>query len=225
MGKICDYDNRRVRSFIEHDANQNTRKTFFNAWDSILLATWFSMGFGLIYLLFVQCMPTCMNYLTIFGGGFASILLSVLIYQKYYYSLNYPSKWVIIVIILFFALAGIATIVSGFLRSIQMRINGVFLHHASLMIKQYWVSLLYFPFFLAIIGGLVFLTLFELFAFWSRLPPKFSPDSLYWLLQSDHWLVLATLCVIVQLIWGLNFIAQACKIIMIQIILLFQETE
>lgn len=51
-----------------------------------------------------------------------------------------------------------------------------------------------------------------MFAFWSKLPPVFNPNSLYWLLQADKTLIIATTLVAVQLIWGLNFIAQACSL-------------
>lgn len=199
-----------MRRIVEQDANQNTRKTFFNVWDSVILATMLSVGIGLVYLIMVQCMPRFMNYVAVFGGGISSIILSVLIYTRFR-NLTHSYHYALIALTLFFALAGVAIIISGFTRLIQMKINGVFLLHASFMIRQFWVSLLYFPLFLLAVGSLIFLTLFELFAFWSRLPPIYSPDSLYWLLQSDTRLITATVFVGVQLIWGLNFIAQACN--------------
>lgn len=140
-----------------------------------------------------------------------SIVLGVLIFTRssglrhtYYLALDALG--------LFFILAGAATIISGLVRSIQMKINGVFLIYAALMIRQSWIVLLYIPFFLLAVSGLVSLTFFELFAFWSRLPPVFDPQNLYWLLQSDRTLVTSVTLVGIQLIWGLNFIAQACTI-------------
>lgn len=83
IGKICSFEDKRIRRIVDYDANRNTRKTFFNVWDSAVLATGLSVGIGLVYLIFVQWLPAFMNYVAVFGGGLSSIILSIILYNKF----------------------------------------------------------------------------------------------------------------------------------------------
>lgn len=163
-----------MKDIIEYDADRNTRRTFFNVWDSIILATTLSIVSGTIYLVMVQLFPYQMNWISVAFGGIASAVLGVLIYTRSIH-LKHAYHLALNGLALFFVIAGITTLISGWARRLQMKVNSVFLIYASIMLKQSWPVLFYIPLFLAAVSGLVALTLFELFSFWSRLPPVFNP--------------------------------------------------
>ena len=100
-----------------------------------------------------------MNMIAVFFGGLASIILGVLIYYTSP-KLQHTDYLARNALSLFFVLAGLATFISGLLRRVQMKVNSVFLIQASIMIRLFWISLLYIPLFLLAVSGLIALTFF-----------------------------------------------------------------
>lgn len=181
-----------------------------NSWDSIRFCSILGVVIGLVYLILVQLCPQVMNWVGIVGGGVASIALGIviLIYKSIYFDGMNTGR---IILAVFLILIGLYLLASACLKQRQIRLNGVFLDHASRMVTINWAIVFFIPFFLLLILGLITLTVFELFSFWSLKSPSFNPVDLFWQAQGGLLSVFLSLFLAFQFYWGLSFIKEACK--------------
>jgi hypothetical protein len=159
----------------------------------------------LIYLLLVQFAPKILNWIGVIGGGIASIVLgSVLIgYQSHYFDGMRTGRIIFSAILI---LIGLYLLISACIKQRQIRLNGVFLDHASRMTSFNWSIISFIPFFLLLIFVLVVLTIFELFSFWSLKAPTFDTDNLFWQAQGGLLSIFLSLLLAFQFFWGLSFL-------------------
>lgn len=107
-------------------------------------------------------------------------------------------------------IVGFYLLISSFLKQKQMRLNGVFLSHATKMVTNNWLMLLWIIFFVLVTFTKVVLNVFELFAFWSLKTPTFNPKDLFWQAQGGFLSVLLSIVLAFQFYWALNFSKEAC---------------
>ena len=76
--------------------------------------------------------------------------------------------------------------------------------------------------FILLLAGLTGLCIFQVLAYWSASKMVFYPTHVYYRPQSTFATIMTTLCVI-EFIWGLCFLKETCKFIIIQSTSSFQE--
>lgn len=209
MGKFCFPTNARAREELVGGTQLFSRRGFLNSWDSIRFCAVLGVAAGLIYLVLAQLCPTLMNWIGIVGGGLASLALGVMV--LFYRSVYFDGMKVGRVLLgVFLILTGLYLLVSAFLKQRQIRLNGVFLDHASRMLTISWGVVFFIPFFLLLVFALITLTTFELFSFWSLKAPSFNPVDLFWQAQGGLLSVFLSLLLAFQFYWGLSFLKEAC---------------
>ena len=205
MGKFCLPTNRRARETLVNNSQLFNRRGFLNSWDSIRFCAVLAVVAGLVYLILVQLCPQVMNWIAIVGGGLASIALGVVLifYKSIYYNGMDTGR---IILAVFFILVGLYILISACIKTRQIRLNGVFLDHASRMVTNNWGVIFFIPFFILLIFALITLTGFELFSFWSLKAPTFNPVDLFWQAQGGILSVFLSLLLAFTFYWGLSFL-------------------
>lgn len=221
MGKFCFPTNERARDQLMSNSQLFQRRGFLNSWDSIRFNVWFGVILGIIYLIFVQLCPQIMNWIGVVGGGIASIVLgaTILAYRSVYFEGMRVGRGILGIILV---IVGLYLLASSFLKQRQLRLNGVFLDHASRMVTISWSVLLWILFFMFLTFAKVVLNVFELFAFWSLKAPTFDPSNLFWQAQGGLLSVFLSLALLFQFYWALSFSKEACNLVTTQSISLCQ---
>lgn len=205
MGKFCFPTSRKAKQTLVENSQLFNRRGFLNSWDSIKFTSIFGVIAGLVYLVFVQLCPQTMNWIGVIGGGLASIILgiTIILYKSVYFDGMNTGR---IILAIFLILIGVYLLISACLKQRQIRLNGVFLDHASRMVTINWGMIFFIPFFLLSVFALIVLTIFELFSFWSLKSPSFNPVDLFWQSQGGLLSVFLSLLLAFQFYWGLSFL-------------------
>lgn len=135
MGKFCFPTDQRARDQFVNNSQLFQRRGFLNSWDSIRFSIWFGIVLGIIYLILVQLFPQIMNWVGVIGGGVASIVLgaTILAYRSVYFEGMNVGRGVLGLVLV---VVGLYLLISVFLKQRQLRLNGVFLDHASRMVAN-----------------------------------------------------------------------------------------
>ena len=104
----------------------------------------------------------------------------------------------------------------------RIKITGVFLDYASQFLALKPINLVFIPIFIILLAGLIILCLFEYLAFSSKAEPYSKEGDIYLQLTRNPIL---TILVIIQFIWGIQFLKDSCKFIFIQSILSSLEMQ
>jgi hypothetical protein len=171
-------------------------------WSAIL-----SVALALIYMMLVQCLPNFMNNGTVTISGVVLIATGILFLARF------ETQFIAAKIILASVsiVLGLIFLPAFFFSKSQLRINAIFLNQASIMLGQQPLLFAYIPLFFILVFGLINLTLFEFFSFWSIPNPQFRPDRVFNTVSGKGFVFL-TVLVMVQLYWGLCFLRELCNL-------------
>ena len=86
---------------------------------------------------------------------------------------------------------------------------GILLHYAGKFLASRPINFIFIPIFLALTVGLIVLSMFEYLAFSSHSNPEQHENDIYLRLKENPVL---TILVIIQFIWGMQFLKDTCKI-------------
>jgi len=147
----------------------NDRYAFFNQINSIVICSVIALGIAIAYMLLVQYLPKLMNKLSIILGlvfVFAMVLLLI-----FYPSGSIVARLIISLIILLL----IAIVALGAFKSKAcLDMHGIFLYHATELIKSKMKILVFIPIFLAVFTLFIVIIILELKSLWSSAPVSFS---------------------------------------------------
>jgi hypothetical protein len=107
-------------------------------------------------------------------------------------------------------------IVSVYKNSISIKIHALLLRQASALISYRYTILLYILMYLVCLALFIGLVMFEMVGMWSAGKKIFIPaEYIYYQLQGIHFSGLVTVVIAVQLIWGIAFLKESCKRVII----------
>ena len=176
------------------------RYTFFKQINSIIICGLIALGVAIAYMLLVQFLPKLMNKLSIILGlVFVLMMVLLLVF--------YPTGSVAIrIIISTIILLLIAIVALGAFKSKAcLDMHGVFLYHATQLIKSKIQIVVFIPIFLAVFTLFIVIVIWELKSFWSSAPISFSQEEVYYKFKSGST-TFGTVIVFFQFLWGLSFI-------------------
>lgn len=135
-----------------------------------------------------------MNYFTIVTGGLLLIALGVnmIVYPAYLFPRLKLTLGILAIVL------GVILVSSLWFYRTQLKINGIFLYHATQVVRTNCTILFYIPLFIFFALGLLGLSGFELGSFASSV-------------SGADFTYLAVLGLI-QLWWGMSFLKEFCKI-------------
>lgn len=129
-----------------------------------------------MFFLAVQFAPKLVNKYILYIG---SVVLLVLVVCVFTYSTEYGKSKIVIGLVLLFFLITVGLTV--WLFKSEVVANGVFLHQATLLIKEFPFILINIPFFLAILVAFEYIMILELNAIVTYSDVEFDKtQSLYW---------------------------------------------
>lgn len=134
----------------------------YNSLDTIILSFLVSLGFCVLYLLFVQFLSRFTNYGTVILGCLMIIACLVCICT---YKTDQNGGKIIQSVVLSITL--IIILVTSFKSFHSWEMHSIFLRHATIMVKQKPFTLLYIPLFLVLIFGFSVTIILEFTSFWS----------------------------------------------------------
>lgn len=140
-----------------------SRNIFFNSKDSFITCSIIAAVFALIHFLLVQFFPKIVNKVILYVG---LVVLLILIICTFTYPTEHMKSKILIglLLVLFFVIVGLT--VYFFREAVEA--NGVFLHQASIFIKDYPLVLINIPIFLGITALAAFIMTLELNSIWTH---------------------------------------------------------
>jgi hypothetical protein len=199
------------------------RSGFINSYDIILLCLLITVTAGTVYMILVQMCPTVMHYAAIILGGLATIGLGamLLLYRSHYFENMRIPKLVLATLLI---VMGSFTLIMTLCYRRYLRVSAVFLSYATRFIAQTPSVILYIVLLLLFTAGLAALTVFELLAVWGAANPAFVKDRVFYFSQGKHAFILSIL-ILIQLYWGLAFLKELCKNLLIQLTFVYLVTQ
>jgi hypothetical protein len=187
------------------DIDVSERYGFFKQINSIVICGAIALGLAVVYTLLVQFFPRMMNKLSVVLGlvFMCVMLLLVVVYPRG----NVAVRVVVAVVLLL--LVGIVGL-GAFRSKACLDMHGVFLYHATQLVKQNIKIIVFVPIFLVVFSLFIVVILWELKSLWSSAPLIFSEEKVYYSFKSGST-TLATVVIFLQFLWGLSFIKESCK--------------
>lgn len=166
-----------------------------------------ALAIGLLFVGLVQLFPRFMNYFTIVFGGLLLIALGI---QMIIYPVNrYPVLKLVLSILSI--LLGVILVSSLWFYRTQLKINAIFLYHATQVVRTNCTVLFYIPLFILLALGLLGLTSFEIGSYWSIPSPAPNASSPFHVSSGADFTFLTVLALI-QLWWGMSFLKEYCTL-------------
>lgn len=213
LGGYCVPTDKYLYSKAIHHYNIKDKLNFIRSYDNVKISLGVALLLGTVFLALVQCMPKTMSWLVILLSAVGCLILAVLLFRDKSPSLLALGKWVpfLGLLLLLFAVGLIFNILWN---RYTIKISGIFLDYSTRMLRQNWFLLAMVLLFLLLSFGLVALTIFEYLAFSSRPAPILEKDDIYWNAQPVNF---GIILVLVQFIWGLSFLRDACTACLIPV--------
>lgn len=190
-----------------------------NSIDMIGLSMLIALGMSVLYCVLVQCCPKVMNKFVLFAALLVLLGLTICLFiypTSHGFKLPLGIVLAIIFFILLFCLCKYWD---------HIRIQGVFLQAATRMLREEkCCAFFYIPLFLAFLTGFLALLIFEFKCYWGGGQITFdNTKSVFWEFEGAGSIVL-TVFLVIQAIWGLSFLKEACNGFLIQSTTASQET-
>lgn len=168
IGSFCAPASESLKQKLYEDIEVTERYAFFKQINSIMICGLIALGLAMLYVVAVQFFPKAMNYLSVLLGLiFLCLMLLFLVF--------YPTGSVGFKIA--FALIMLCLLVIVGLGAFKSRacfnMHGVFLSHATNLLKQNYKILIFVPIFLAIFTLFIVMIVWELKSLWSSAPLTF----------------------------------------------------
>jgi Ca2+/Na+ antiporter len=195
-----------VANHIWSQPQISVKDSILHALDVILLSLLFGLCIGIVYMALVACCPSTMVKFVFVGVAILALFAGIFILVKPI-EFFYPKIWNI--------LLGVALIITGLVfllylccHSREVALSGIFMNHGNRFLRSDCLVWLYIPLFLLLTLGLIVLILWQYIAFGTAHPSTFNAGDLY--RSSSHCIPLQILNAI-ELVWGLQFLRDACK--------------
>lgn len=186
------------------------KDSILNSIDLILLSLLFGLCLGIIYMAFVTCCPKPFIRLA-FVGVFISMMFAgifILVKPVQFFT---PNVWNILLGVAFI-LTAIAFLIYMVCYNKELKLAEVFLENGNNFLKSDPVVFLYIPLFLVLTVGLITLIVWQYIAFGTANPTYLREGDLF--RSSSHNIALQIFNAL-ELIWGLQFLRDACNSYMI----------
>jgi hypothetical protein len=182
------------------------KNSILNSIDVILLSLLFGLCLGIIYMVLVTCCPKLMIRLVFIGLFVLLMFAGIFILAKPISFFN-PNVWNILLAVALMLTAIIFLIYMG-CNGRELNLAGIFLEHGNTFLKTDPFVWAYIPLFLLLTAGLIVLVVWQYIAFGTAFDTTYSQGDLY--RSSSHSIILQILNA-VELIWGLQFLRDACN--------------
>ena len=203
---FCYPVDRSLKERLLDNAQLNNRNSFYNSLDTIVISFFVALGFSFLFMILVHCLPKIMNYATVAAGIIA--ILATIICVFLYQTEQQTAKLIIGICLIVVLVIIVLTICKN---TDSWKMHAIFLSYATKMIGDRCLTFLYIPiFFVAIVGFVVILVL-EFTAYWSNGSLSFDADKSLFYELSGAGKIILTILLIIQGIWGLSFIKEACN--------------
>ena len=172
-------------------------------WLSLIIA----LCLGIIFLVLVSLAPKVMIYL-VFVGAFIVLMFAGIFILAKPVSIFHPNVWNIItgILLIIASLCFLAYI--GCYRK-ELELAAIFMKHANTFLKETPIVFAYIPLFILLTIGLVVLCVWQYVAFGTQYEPYVANDTdLY---KSSKQNVALQIFNILEFIWGLQFLRDACS--------------
>lgn len=206
LGGFCMPTDQATADRLWNQPQISIKNSILQSIDVILLSLLFGLCIGLIYMVLVACFPKIMIRLVFIGVFLALLFAGIFILAKPI-SFFHPQVWNI--------LLGVALITTALIFLVYMACNNrelqlaaIFLEHGNTFLKADPLVWAYIPLFLILTAGLIVLIVWQYIAFGTVFPTSYNQGDLY--RSSSHSIPLQILNAI-ELIWGLQFLRDACK--------------
>jgi hypothetical protein len=179
-----------------------------SSYDVILLSLLFGLLVGMVYLVLVMIVPKLMTYAVFFLAAIMLLVIGLFIFLRPV-SFFQPLFWNYII-------AGLLILFSLFLVIFflcyrrEIELSSIFMVHANNFIKETPLVLAYIPLFLLLTAGLVVLFVWQYIAFGTFHEPFLNHKQDMYYSSGTNWPL--QILNIIELIWGLQFLRDACKI-------------
>lgn len=209
-GRFCLPTDPDMNAQVISNSHLEYRFIFINSLDTIVLSMILSVALSILYLVLVQCFPKAMNIVVPILALLVILALAICMFT--YYS-DVPARIPIALVLL----AAFLIIACGLFRNRNsVRMNGVWMAKAAQMLASAKCgTFFYIPLFIAFLTGFIFLIIMEFRSYWTGGSLYFDrADSIFWEFHSVAPTVLCSF-LIIQVIWGLSFLKEACTFCLI----------
>lgn len=161
-GHFCLPTDPELRAQLMRNSELNSRDSFYNSIDTIVLSFFVALGFSILYFLLVQCFPTVMNYAAMVVGLIVIVATIICIFT---YQTENPGVKIaagVILIIVF-----IVIVMTVLKNKDSWDMHRIFLKYSTVMVKDRMTTLLYIPLFFAILVCFVIILVLEFTAYWT----------------------------------------------------------
>jgi hypothetical protein len=176
------------------------RYGFFKQINSIIICGAIALALAVVYTLLVQFFPKLMNKLSVvLGLVFICVMLLLLVV--------YPTGNVavrVVVALVLLLLVGIVGL-GAFRSKACLDMHGVFLYHATQLVKQNTNIIVFVPIFLVMFTLFIIIILWEFKSLWSSASVVFTEERVYYSFKPGST-TFATAVIFIQFLWGLSFI-------------------
>lgn len=183
---------------------------FFKSFSAFVLAIFVALGLSIFLIFLVQCFPRQSIYVIYIMAIILLVVLTILI-------LTYNSNKTTIKLAIGIALlVCLALMVFGIVAYRgTLKVSQAFMKHSAQYCAGNRLTLLYIPIFTFILGAFLIIIVKEYSAFVSVAEPSFdAAASIYYQVNSNAFAITMSLLT-VHIIWGLSFIKDACKLLII----------
>jgi hypothetical protein len=179
------------------------RQSIFDSLGKIKLGFLGALAIGLLFVTLVQLFPRFMNYFTVIAGGLLLIALgvSLLVYPAYLFPKLKLAFGILSIVF------GVILASSLWFYRTQLKINGIFLYHATQVVRSNCNIMFYIPLFIIFAVGLLALSFFEIGSFWSMATPSVGKSGPFLEVAGADYTYLTVLALI-QLWWGMSFLKE-----------------
>lgn len=195
-----------MRANLETQAKLSDRNYFYNSFNTLLICLGIAVVLSIIFLILVQFFPKPMSQAVVYLGFLIVLAVAVLIFL--YPTSNTTGQIVVGIILAILAILILATILCH--RS-SIKICGAFLAESTRFVKDNPCVLVYIPIFILLLAGFLVMMLQEYRSFMTSGTATFDASSSLYYLSTGTGQTILTVLLVIQFIWGLSFLKEACK--------------
>lgn len=165
LGGFCAPVDSASKDRLMKTANLEQKWNFLNIYDCIRISLLIALGLGLLWMLFVQCLPRVISNIVTVLAIIALAFLGIILLSG---KVSRVSSWV--TVLLGLSLLGVALLFTCFLCFYRLRnkLISIFLDWATYFFKDYCLMFLYPFIFVGLTAGLIVLCMFQHLAYLSH---------------------------------------------------------
>jgi hypothetical protein len=208
LGGLCEPTSPSVQASFYADSQINAKMSSINMYYISLISLAISALVGLIYMIVFILLPRALTYAVFVLAGLTLLAAGILLIVQPVKLLAFSGNaWNIVLGILFILLA-IVLVVFLFCQRQEIELGAIFLVYSNNFLKDKFVLFFYIPLFVVCSFALVVLCIWQFVAIGSANTPTWTPAQLYRHIQDNVFLLVLN---IIEFIWGIQFIRDACS--------------